>query len=61
MQKSKPHSQNTGSIIWKERMKKKRSNELLILDGLIQIKTGDFIDIANTKAKQFYSLLIEIE
>ena len=30
------------------------------INGLIQIKTGDFIDIANTKAKQFYSLLIEL-
>ena len=37
-----------------------QKQRIINIDGLIQIKTGDFIDIANTKAKQFYSLLIEL-
>ena len=36
-----------------------QKQQITNIDGLIQIKTGD-IDIAITKAKQFYSLLIEL-
>ena len=59
MQESKSYSQITGSFL-KRKDGDEQQQQIINIDGLIQIKTGDFIDIANTKAKQFYSLLIEL-
>ena len=46
---------------WLDRINtNQRREQTMLNDRLIQIKTGDLIDISNTKTKQFYSLFVNL-